>query len=68
MVTGGSGFVGEHLVRRLAGDGHAVLALARPAASADMPATWRQHSYSPNLATSAEPHVPRGSSKRLLRP
>nr|WP_135451726.1 NAD-dependent epimerase/dehydratase family protein [Mycobacterium sp. DL99] len=35
LVTGGSGFVGEHLVRRLAGDGHAVLALARSATSAD---------------------------------
>lgn len=29
FVTGGSGFVGQHLVRRLSGEGHAVLALAR---------------------------------------
>ncbi|RUP26877.1 MAG: NAD(P)-dependent oxidoreductase [Mycolicibacterium sp.] len=35
IVTGGSGFVGEHLVRRLAADGHTVLALARSVASAD---------------------------------
>lgn len=35
LVTGGSGFVGEHLVRRLAADGHTVLALARSARSRD---------------------------------
>ena len=29
FMTGGSGFVGQHLVRRLTGEGHAVLALAR---------------------------------------
>ncbi|WP_029106270.1 NAD-dependent epimerase/dehydratase family protein [Mycobacterium sp. URHD0025] len=33
LVTGGSGFVGEHLVRRLAADGHTVLGLARSATS-----------------------------------
>lgn len=35
LVTGGSGFVGEHLVRRLAADGHTVLALARSATSVE---------------------------------
>jgi nucleoside-diphosphate-sugar epimerase len=29
FVTGGSGFVGQHLVRRFVGEGHTVLALAR---------------------------------------
>ena len=29
FVTGGSGFVGQHLLRRLTGEGHAVLGLAR---------------------------------------
>lgn len=35
LVTGGSGFVGQHLVKRLATDGHTVLALARSATSVD---------------------------------
>ncbi len=34
FVTGGSGFVGQHLVRRLVADGHQVLALARSSTSA----------------------------------
>ncbi|HSV40875.1 MAG TPA: NAD-dependent epimerase/dehydratase family protein [Nocardioidaceae bacterium] len=34
FVTGGSGFVGQHLIRRLVADGHEVLALARSEASA----------------------------------
>ena len=29
FVTGGSGFLGQHLLRRLAADGHRVRALAR---------------------------------------
>lgn len=36
FVTGGSGFVGQHLVRRLSGEGHAVLALARSANAAGL--------------------------------
>lgn len=35
LVTGGSGFVGEHLIRSLVGDGHAVLALARSVTSVE---------------------------------
>ncbi len=35
FVTGGSGFLGRHLVSRLVADGHTVLALARSDASAD---------------------------------
>lgn len=34
FVTGGSGFVGQHLIRRLVDEGHDVLALARSDASA----------------------------------
>lgn len=34
FVTGGSGFVGQHLIRRLVADGHTVGALARSEASA----------------------------------
>ncbi|AQZ68535.1 NAD(P)H steroid dehydrogenase-like protein in alkane synthesis cluster [[Actinomadura] parvosata subsp. kistnae] len=34
FLTGGSGFVGQHLIRRLQAEGHTVLALARSAASA----------------------------------
>jgi nucleoside-diphosphate-sugar epimerase len=34
FVTGGSGFVGEHLIHRLAGEGHRVRALARSERSA----------------------------------
>lgn len=34
FLTGGSGFVGRHLIGRLRADGHTVLALARSAASA----------------------------------
>lgn len=30
FVTGGSGFVGRHLLRRLVASGHSVAALARP--------------------------------------
>ncbi|GAS94590.1 NAD-dependent epimerase/dehydratase [Mycolicibacterium canariasense] len=35
FLTGGSGFVGRHLIGRLRADGHTVLALARSAASAE---------------------------------
>ncbi|MFF9490138.1 NAD-dependent epimerase/dehydratase family protein [Streptomyces sp. NPDC014676] len=34
FLTGGSGFVGQHLIRRLRSEGHGVVALARSAASA----------------------------------
>lgn len=34
FLTGGSGFVGQHLIRRLRSEGHEVVALARSAASA----------------------------------
>lgn len=34
FLTGGSGFVGQHIIERLVGDGHTVRALARSAASA----------------------------------
>jgi nucleoside-diphosphate-sugar epimerase len=34
FLTGGSGFVGQHLIRQLRAEGHTVLALARSAASA----------------------------------
>ena len=36
FVTGGSGFVGRHLIRRLVGAGHAVRALARTPSAADL--------------------------------
>ncbi|MCV7150823.1 NAD-dependent epimerase/dehydratase family protein [Mycolicibacterium pyrenivorans] len=36
FVTGGSGFVGQHLVRRLVGAGHEVRALARTDSAADL--------------------------------
>ncbi|UXA17235.1 NAD(P)-dependent oxidoreductase [Mycobacterium sp. SMC-4] len=36
FVTGGSGFVGQHLVRRLVGAGHEVRALARTDRAADL--------------------------------
>jgi nucleoside-diphosphate-sugar epimerase len=36
FMTGGSGFVGQHLLRRLSGEGHAVLALARSANAAGL--------------------------------
>lgn len=35
FVTGGSGFIGQALVRRLVGEGHSVRALVRSSASAD---------------------------------
>lgn len=34
FLTGGSGFVGQHIITRLVGDGHTVRALARSAAAA----------------------------------
>ncbi len=36
FVTGGSGFVGQHLIRRLVGAGHEVRALARTDSAADL--------------------------------
>ena len=36
FVTGGSGFLGQHLVARLVGDGHRVLALARSDDAAEL--------------------------------
>lgn len=36
FVTGGSGFVGQHMIRRLTGHGHAVLALARSERAAEL--------------------------------
>ncbi len=36
FVTGGSGFVGQHLIRRLVGAGHEVRALARTDGAADL--------------------------------
>ena len=36
FMTGGSGFVGQHLLRRLSDEGHAVLALARSANAAGL--------------------------------
>ncbi|MGW6792639.1 NAD-dependent epimerase/dehydratase family protein [Streptomyces chartreusis] len=39
FLTGGSGFVGQHLTRRLRSEGHDVVALAHSAASAQKVAT-----------------------------
>lgn len=36
FLTGGSGFVGQHLIRRLRADGHTVVGLARSAVSAQV--------------------------------
>lgn len=44
FITGGTGFVGANLVRRLLADGHAVHLLVRPCAS-----TWRIRSISPDV-------------------
>ncbi len=41
VVTGGSGFVGQNLVRRLARDGHEVRCLVRPAGGAPPPKAKR---------------------------
>ena len=40
LVTGASGFIGTHLCRRLAGDGHEVHGVARAPAGGDGPVRW----------------------------
>lgn len=55
FLTGGSGFAGGAILRRLVGDGHTVHALARSATAADAITSAGGHPVSGDLSDLAEP-------------
>lgn len=54
FVTGGSGFVGGHLIRRLIGDGHQVTALARSGEAIDRVRSLGAEPHRGDLSSTAE--------------
>jgi nucleoside-diphosphate-sugar epimerase len=55
FLTGGSGFVGGHLIRRLTSDGHVVIALARSRATTDRVAALGAEPFAGDLFADLAP-------------